>query len=506
MSKINTNNNSSALLIKLVNSTDNLNNSQILENLKFKAEFGQIALLLESNQLLVGTVYNSKSTTLDPFAVADYYNLGAKVANSLKDTTIRQVQVIQPELVSNKQFEDFLLGLMQGSQDFDKYLKESTSINLEISVPNNDSKSVPESIHLVPQGATIQSTNAYSKLETLNKGISLTRYLVNETPQVINPSSMLGLIQEQFANNANVSIQSFDYDTMCKMSMGAITAVGMASIHKPVLVHTTIKPRKQKLKTIVLVGKGLTYDCGGLDIKVGGHMKDMKMDMAGSATMFGTTKVLADLELDHVELHWISAFAENMVNGNAYKADDIITTYSGQTVEIYNTDAEGRLTLADALTYATLLKPDYIIDAATLTGACIRALSENFTAFMTNSQYLKDNLLTKFESENEPTIYTPMPERLRANVVGNISDLVNTAVKQDSQSGHVTAGLFLSHFVDQNQFRNNQLNITEPKCYDWVHLDIAGSAYNNKNNSLETNGATGQSVRSLVAWILDEDK
>jgi leucyl aminopeptidase len=157
------------------------------------------------------------------------------------------------------------------------------------------------------------------------------------------------------------------------------------------------------------------------------------------------------------------------------------------------------------LAYATLLDPDCIIDAATLTGACIVALSEYNTALMSNNLGLKTKLISKFESELEPTIYTPMPEALRQYVAGDISDLNNTSTLE-RQSGHVTAGLFLSHFVDQNNFRNPKLNIKNPKVYPWVHLDIAGSAFNSKHNSLNTKGATGQTIRSLVSWILDEDK
>ncbi len=512
MSKIIPQSNPEFVTVAMVATTDNA--PSILESIKFKAKFGQIVILVESKQIFVGINSAIKTKTLDPFSAPDYFNLGAKVANKLKKTTFRKLQITPPTSVTTKQFEDFLLGLMQGSHEFDRYLKEAKSIDLEIFVP--DSKTTehhtankPEVMAMVPQNQTILPTvtnTSFANLEAINQGITITRDLVNETPQMVNPSTMLGLIQAEFKNNSQISIQSFDYEKLQSMGMGGIVAVGKASVHKPIMVHTTIKPNKETRQKIVLVGKGLTYDCGGLDIKTGGHMKDMKMDMAGSATMFGVTKALSEIGLDYVELHWISAFAENMVDGTAYKADDILTTYSGQTVEVYNTDAEGRLTLADVLSYATLLNPDYIIDAATLTGACVRALSENFTAFMTNSEYLKNTLLAKFESENEPTVYTPMPERLRVNVVGNISDLVNTAVKADGQAGHITAGLFLSHFIDQNCFRNDKLVITEPKCYDWVHLDIAGSAYNNKNNSLETNGATGQSVRTLVNWILDEDK
>lgn len=339
----------------------------------------------------------------------------------------------------------------------------------------------------------------------LDGAILLTRTLVNEPPETLHPHTAAKLVLENFKRIKGVKVNICDEKWMAANGMNSITFVGRGSRYQPRLVHVLLKPKNKPKYKVVLVGKGLTYDSGGLDVKIGGGMKTMKMDMAGAATMFGVTKAIAALGLDNVELHWLSAFAENMIGPNSYKADDIIETYSGQTVEVHNTDAEGRLTLADVLSYATTLNPDYIIDAATLTGAAIAAVSERFTALMGNDQKLIGSLLSQFENEGEYTIFTPMPEALREVVKGDISDLINTATIE-RQAGHVSAGLFLSHFVNQNNFRNPKLKIKKPTEPAWVHLDIAGSAYNNGKNSLETKGATGQSVRSLVAWLQSLDK
>lgn len=452
---------------------------------KFEGKFGQV--VLEAGNLYVGAKFENKNKSIDPFNKADFYALGAKVTSRIKATTLTKFTLNLDFQISDKDLEHLLMGLLQSSYNFDKYLKKAKTVNLEFSVPGQLSQVKLEYI------------------QTISDSVDLTRDLVNDTPQAINPSTMPRIVDNKFEGLANVSIAKLSYEKMIKMGMDGIVAVGKASINKPVLIHTTIKPKVETKKKIVLIGKGLCYDSGGLDIKTAGHMKDMKSDMCGSALMFGTTLALAKLGLENIELHWISAFAENMIDGSAYKSDDILTSYSGQTMEIHNTDAEGRLTLADALSYATLLDPDYIIDAATLTGACIVALSEYNTALMSNDLGLKNKLLAKFESEMEPTVYTPMPEVLRQYVKGDISDLMNTSTIS-RQSGHVTAGLFLSHFVDQNNFRNPKLEISNPKTYSWVHLDIAGSAFNKKHNSLKATGATGQSVRSLVSWVLDEDK
>jgi leucyl aminopeptidase len=487
MSKIHLSTNSTSTQINLAISVPE--NNFNLQNLKFKAEFGQI--VLDSNMLYVGTVFKNSNPSIDPFNKPDYYALGAKIVAFLKNTEFKDFQINCDFTIGYKELEHLLLGLLQGCYNFDKYIKKPKSVDYNFSLSENLTSFI--------------SQTQLNYIVAVSQSVDLARDLVNGTPADINPSSMPKIIDEQFSNLNNVSIKKLSFSQILELGMEGITAVGKASEHKPILVHTTIEPKNEKKKKIVLIGKGLTYDSGGLDIKTAGHMKDMKSDMGGSATMFGTTLALAKLGLENIELHWISAFAENMIDSNSYKSDDVLTTYSGQTVEVYNTDAEGRLTLADALTYATLLDPDYIIDAATLTGACIMALSEYNTSLMSNNLDLKNKLITKFEYELEPTLYTPMPEILRQYVTGDISDLNNTSTLS-RQSGHATAGLFLSHFVDQNNFRNPKLEIKNPKSYPWVHLDIAGSAFNNKHNSLKTKGATGQSIRSLVSWILDEDK
>ena len=195
-----------------------------------------------------------------------------------------------------------------------------------------------------------------------------------------------------------------------------------------------------------------------------------------------------------------------MISGSAYKSDDILTTLSGQTVEVWNTDAEGRLTLADALSLASLEDPDYIVDAATLTGACVLAVSEHYTALMGNSRDLNAQLERGFLAAGEKVVNLPLPEVLREQVQGELGDLRNTG--KERFAGHLTAGLFLSHFVEQAKFRpavRERLGITSPRAAAWAHLDVAGSSFNAKKNPLELNGATGASVRALCEWLLAVD-
>ena len=476
---------------------------ETLKLLKFTGKFGEIALLPESKHIIVGLTFEAKQKTADPFYKANLYQLGAKLSRKLADTKIANLYLhnhavfaeeIQHSFGSiSKNLLDFTLGMAQASWNLDTFLPELEAKTIKLNLSFDETL-----LALVtPQFSSV--------FDALNNGITLTRSLVDDIPENINPTTLPNLVKKELGEYPEISINTIDYSKMQELGMEGITFVGRSSRHNPVMVHVVLKPKGEVKNKICLVGKGVTYDSGGLDIKISGSMKTMKSDMGGSATMFGVMKTLAAIKLENTEVHWISAWVENMIDGSSYKSDDVLTTYSGQTVEIWNTDAEGRLTLADALTLATLQNPDYIVDAATLTGAAVVAVSEYYTAMMGNDASLLSSLEKTFIAEGEKTVHTPLPEVLRSKIKGDVGQFINTS-SLARIAGHLTAGLFLSNFVDQKNFRNKALNITSPKAYPWVHLDIAGSCWNKKMNDLGANGATGQSVRSLAAWVLSLDK
>lgn len=459
---------------------------------KFDAKYKQTYLDLPANKLYVGSEYKIEHKTTDPFARVQWYELGATITKCLAGTKVVELELDCKADLSRDNLQRLLSGIFQASWHYDSYLSDKAAKSKSYKVYL--AKSVTDNFN----SNTLVDIN--HNVMALDGAMLLTRTIVNEPPETLHPHTAAKLVLENFKRVKGVKVSIYDEKWLSAQGMNGITFVGRGSRYQPRLVHVVLKPKNKPKLKVVLVGKGLTYDSGGLDVKIGGGMKTMKMDMAGAATMFGVMKAISMLGLENIELHWLSAFAENMIGPNSYKADDIIETYSGQTVEVHNTDAEGRLTLADVLSYATTLNPDYIVDAATLTGAAIMAVSERFTALMGNDQKLVDSLQDSFESEGEYTVNTPMPESLREVVKGEISDLINTATIE-RQAGHISAGLFLSHFVNQKIFRNPKLKIKKPTEPAWVHLDIAGSAYNNGKNGLDTKGATGQSVRSLVAWL-----
>jgi leucyl aminopeptidase len=479
---------------------DKFSDKSILEESKFVAKVGQMFYFSEKRVILVGVEKSGVGKTADPYDRLNLYAIGAGVVGYFEGFRVTDFEISgfcdvfeeQDWNTKSRGLLDFVLGMYQRAWSFDKYLSVDKSTRKEIKVEFG-----VQEMGLVDSAFT-------KKLNALTEGMILTRSLVDDIPEKVNPASIQNIIRQELSGLDNVYVDFLSQAQMEEMGMEGILSVGRASRFEPVLVHLKLKLTGVTQHKICLVGKGITYDSGGLDLKVQGFMKTMKMDMAGAATIMGVVKALAQIGLENTEIHWISAFAENMIGGDSYKSDDIITTYSGQTVEVINTDAEGRLTLADALAYATMQDPDCIIDVATLTGACVFAVSDYYTALMGNDRDLKQKLLRVFEAHQERTVDLAMPEILRKSVEGDFSDLINTS--KEKTAGHITAGLFLSHFVDQNFFRNPKLVIKNKKAYPWVHLDIAGSAYNEKKNDLKVHGATGQSVRSLVEFVLEQDR
>lgn len=467
--------------------------SAVASKTNFKGHYKSYLYLATDDILLVGSKWKNENKNCDPYDKPDYFELGALSYREIEDYSPTAVVIsnLSSKPIDNEQISRFALGLMQANWKYDKYLPTK-------------SKQKELTIHFDLALNSQLNSKQQKQLLSLNDAITNARKLIETTPEELNPSTIAALVREILPSD-KFSLKVHNSTELAKLKMNAVLAVGRGSQHAPVMLHATLNPSAKIKKTICLVGKGITYDSGGMDIKTGGHMRTMKMDMAGAATMLASIKAASGLDLVHTQIHFIVPFAENMVAANSYKSDDIISTYSGQTVEVRNTDAEGRLTLADALAYATTLKPDYIIDAATLTGAAIAAVSPFYTAVMGNDGQLIEEIINKYTEEGEFAVQTPLPEVLRQFVMGNISDLINTS-SLVHMAGHLTAGLFLSHFVDPRKFRNPDLKSSNKEPIPWVHLDIAGSAYNEGYNKLATIGATGSSVRALVSWISAVDK
>jgi len=365
-------------------------------------------------------------------------------------------------------------GLAFGSYSFDRYRSAK-----------KDKPSVgPSDVYLYFEGRRDRPllATALERGAIIGAAQNRARDLVNEPANSITPEALVEYARDLSAD-LGMDFLVLDEAACAKRGMGAFLAVGQGSDMKSALAHMIWKPKGGSSKRIVLVGKGLTYDSGGMCLKPASGQATMKMDMGGSAAVIGTLAAVAELQLP-IEVHGIFAATENMTGGSAYHTGDVLTASNGKTIEVLNTDAEGRLTLADALVYACELKPDALVDLATLTGSCVVALGPTIGGIMGTGRGVIRGLRSAGERSGEILWELPMPEEYRDMLKSKIADMTNLGGRF---GGAITAGIFLKEFVDED--------------IPWAHIDIAGPAFMDKPMGGRPYGATGYPVRALVEWI-----
>lgn len=318
----------------------------------------------------------------------------------------------------------------------------------------------------------------------------LTRDLVNEPAGKVTPAHLVEVARQIAKDNRGVRVKAYGREALKKMGAGGLLGIAQGSDTEPFLIHLAYKPtprqaRGRKLKKIALVGKGITFDSGGISIKPGEAMYTMKLDMAGGAAILGLFSILSGLDLP-LEVHGFIGACENMPSGKAIKPGDIVKTISGKTIEVLHTDAEGRVVLADVLAYAQKFKPDIMIDLATLTGACMVALGEDVAGLMSNNDALAEKIYAAAEVAGEKVWRLPLVKEYKGSIKSDVADVKNVSSRR--WGGAITAGLFLEEFVD-------------PKL-SWAHLDIAGPAFAEAETvSYIPKGGTGFGVRTLVHFL-----
>ena len=309
---------------------------------------------------------------------------------------------------------------------------------------------------------------------------NLARDLSNEPANALHPADLAAAARKLLAGKG-VTVKVKDEKALAAEGFGGIVGVGQGAEHPPRLIELRYAP-KGATGEVVLVGKGITFDSGGLSLKPPDSMKTMKTDMSGAAAVLATMSVLADLEVK-VPVTGYLASAENMPSGRATRPGDVLTMKNGKTVEVLNTDAEGRLVMADALALGAASKPAAIVDVATLTGACAVALGNRYTGLMANDEALAAELLDAAAEAGEPTWRLPLPPEYRKDIESDLADLKNVG---DRYGGALFAGLFLQEFVDDRP---------------WAHLDIAGPARAESDDGYLSKGSTGVTVRTLLTWL-----
>lgn len=361
-------------------------------------------------------------------------------------------------------------GTLIGSYSFDKYKTEKSS------------KKVDEFVIVDMVEENCKKAKAgVKKGKIIGSALNFARDLSNEQPAYATPSKLAEIAQ----SFKDLEVKVYDKDEIEKMGMGAFLGVAKGSSQPPKFIHMHYKGSNQKLiqRKIAIIGKGICFDSGGLDIKPPSSMLNMKDDMSGAAAVLSVMSVLKDLK-PNCEVHGIIAACENMPGCSAYKPGDVLTAKNGKTIEVDNTDAEGRLTLADALCYACELDVDEVIDIATLTGACVVALGSAASGIMGNHQPTIDKLIKCANSGGEKMWQLPMFDEYKESLQSDVADMRNTGSRM---GGAQIAGIFLQNFV---------------KKVHWAHIDVAGTAFLDKPQNEFPKGATGAGVRTLINYLM----
>ena len=375
---------------------------------------------------------------------------------------------IEPEASAQAITEGALLGLYS----FNKYKKPEYEDIKEMLIVIRESDKIPILEQAIHKGSVVaEATN-------------LARDMINEPANYMTPAR-LAEASEEMANKYNLEFHVFDSADMEAMGMGALLGVAKGSGQPPKLINLSYKGDERSKKALGFLGKGITFDSGGISIKPSEGMAEMKDDMAGAAAVMTALVAIAQLK-PQINVTAIIPATENLPSGTALKPGDILKAMNGKTIEVINTDAEGRLILADALSYAQKLGLSPLLDLATLTGACCVALGTFYSGIFSNNQDLADKVLQSAERIGERMWQMPMPEEYKEQLKSEIADVKNIGHKY---GGAITAALFLAEFVDNTP---------------WVHIDIAGTANSDKESGYIVKGATGIGVRTLVELALSE--
>lgn len=414
------------------------------------------------------------------FTVDYFRNTLAGLIPQLHEKKIKQLQINLPPFslfetlfVNADHFcQSVLEGVLIGNYRFDKYKSKKNSLpKLSVNV-NTDGKFL--------------SKEAINRAVKIINSVYFTRDLVNEPAITLTPQELAKRTKAELVKQG-VKIRVINRSELKKKKMNSILAVGDASENPPLMMVLEYKSGYKQAKKIALVGKGVTYDSGGLSIKPTDGMLEMKADMAGAGTVIGTIKAAAMLKLP-VNLVGVIPVVENMISGRSYKPGDVITSYSGKTIEVKDTDAEGRIILADALKFACDLKPDEIIDFATLTGAVAVALGLFTAGIFTKDDSIADSLSKSGNRVNEPVWRLPFGDEFNKLLESDIADISNLGPRW---GGAITAGKFLEHFVDENI----------PYC----HVDLAGPSLKHKYTNYTEKYDTGYGVRLMIDYLMNKN-
>ena len=441
-----------------------ISNKSLFSNKVFLQKKFLIQNIKDKNYIFVNCIKSKTSL--------DYEKLGSQLYIFLKNNKVeKSFFVSNSSFLTNVQLEKLLHGAQLKSYEFNIYKTDKI-------------KNETNNLYIV--GHKSKKSNVLrNKLSSLLEGVFLTRDLVSEPGNILHPDEYAKRIIK--LRKFGLKVVVYDQKKLKKLGMNALLGVGQGSVRGSYLVTIEWNGKKNKSKPLAFVGKGVCFDTGGYSLKPAKFMEDMTYDMAGSATVVGLMKTLA-LRKSKINAVGVVGLVENMVSGNAQRPGDIVKSYSGKTIEILNTDAEGRLVLADALTFTEeKFKPQFIVDLATLTGAIIVSLGSEYAGLFSNNDKLSKQLIEAGESVEEKLWRMPLNENFDKLINSKNADMQN--INYVGGAGSTTAAQFLQRFI---------INKTP-----WAHLDIAGMAFSKYGGALNSGGATGYGVRLLNKLIED---
>lgn len=448
-----------------------------MEKKEFLGEFGQIKILSTAgrfkarNVLIIGLGKKEESSlgTLRR-AIGMAIRIARDTVGVKNFVTTLHQNITKDKNTLNERIRAITEGLLLGSYQFNKYKTQNTEKAKKIETVKlfieNDEKEIENSLE---QGKIIGETTNF------------VRDLVNESGSELTPEKFAKIMEKE-AKKYDIESKIFDKKQIQAIGLTGLLAVSRGSINEPRFV--ILEYGKEHKKSIALVGKGVTFDAGGLDIKTAAGMETMKSDMAGSATVFGTLIAAARLKIP-LHLYAVIGLTENMPGQDAYKPGDIVKAYNGKTIEVLNTDAEGRITLADSLAYTEKeLKPDAIIDVATLTGACVIALGSVAAGILGDEEIIKKINEASIHSGEKVWELPLWPEYMK-QVESDIADVRNIGLYA-REAGTIMGAAFLKNFIEKTS---------------WAHIDIAGKAYTTIEKELTKKGGTGWGVKLLTTLL-----
>ena len=439
----------------------------IISNKSKKKDFISFNLNPDQKIILI-KIKNKLTATENEKKGASFYNY--LKSNLIFDVTFLNNNTTSTQNKNSTFFDEFLHGMQLKSYNFNKYKTKQEDKNIDITILNSKKS---------------KNKKSFDRFSSILEGTNYTKDLVSEPGNILHPDEYAKRLLK--LKKIGLKVKVYNKKELKKLGMGALLGVGQGSVRGSYLVTMEWNGNRSKSKPLAFVGKGVCFDTGGYSLKPARFMEDMTYDMAGSAAVVGLMKTLA-LRKATVNAVGVVGLVENMVSGNAQRPGDIVKSYSGKTIEVLNTDAEGRLVLADALTFTEKkFKPKFIIDLATLTGAIIVSLGSEYGGLFSNNDKLSKELIDAGEKTDEKLWRMPLHKNFDKLMDSKNADMQN--INYVGGAGSTTAAQFLQRFI---------LNKTP-----WAHLDIAGMAFSKYGGALNSSGATGYGVRLLNKLVED---